>query len=109
GNPFAKRKLRDPDQLEDRRSDAPVVFEYAVQHPLDAPRLLAKLGQADHAAAALQRVELAPHAHQRVAVGAIVGKRAVTVVDGSEDLDRFGEVDVEKLGVEAARVGCEEA
>ena len=51
-------RFRHADQREHRRRHAPVLFEQPVVDALDAPRELAELGEADHPAAALQRVEL---------------------------------------------------
>ena len=65
-------------------------------------------GQADHPAAALQRMELPAHGDERFAIARIVLEHAAMLVDGVENFVGFGQVDVEQFRVEAARVGLEQ-
>jgi hypothetical protein len=71
--------------------------------------VLAELGQPDHPAAALQRVELPAHGAQRLAVAGIRLELAAMRRDRVEDVGGLGEVDVEKLRVEPGRIGGEQA
>ena len=70
---------------------------------------LAELRQADHPAAALQRVELPAHRAQRVTVAWIAGSSRAIRRDRVEHFRGFDQVDLEQLGVESLRVGREQA
>ena len=59
------------DHLEHRRAQRQRAFEEAVEHILDRPAELADAQRADHAAAALERVEGTAHAEQHFAVARI--------------------------------------
>jgi hypothetical protein len=104
-DPLPEARIGHSDQRDDSGCDAPVLLEQPVEDTLHTPRELAELGQADHAAAAFQRVELAAHGNQRFAVARVVLEDRPMRVDRVEHLVGFGQVDVEQFGIERRRVG----
>ena len=68
--------LRDVDQREDRRRDRALLLEQPVHRRLDVVGVFAQLGQADHPAAALERVKAAADRAQRLAVAGVAGRAA---------------------------------
>ncbi len=108
GNPRAEALLRYLDHRQHGRSHDALVLEQPVQDLLDFEGDFAEIGQPDHAAAALQRMELPAHGAQRFAVAMIVGEDAALLGDGVQHLVRLGEIDIEQFGVEPLRIGREQ-
>ena len=75
---------------------------------LDLPGEIAKLRQADHSPAALQRMELPPHRDERFAIGGIVREHAMMFGHRVEDFGGFRQINVEKLAVEFGCIGGEQ-
>ena len=63
-----ERPLGELDEVEKARRGRLLVLQPLVHHLLALPRDLAEVGEADHAAAALERVEAAPDRGERLAV-----------------------------------------
>ena len=99
-DPRAEAPLRLGDHREHGGRDDAFLLEQAVVDLLDLERDLAQVGEADHPAAALERVELSAHGTQRLAIAVVlVQDRALRATVSSTSL-RLREVDVEELRVE---------
>ena len=85
-DPRREFAVRGRDHREHRGRDRMIVLEQPVQNLLDAEGELAQVGQSHHPSAALQRVELAAHGAQRLAIARIAVERMPLLVDRLEHL-----------------------
>ena len=107
-DPRAEIRLGNVEKLEHRRRHIPILFQQAVVKLLDVVGELAEPVQADHQAAALERVELPARRAQRLAIAWIRGELCAIPDNVVEYLGGLDEEDLEELGVEPVGVGGQE-
>src|SRR5207302_6439691 len=96
GYPVGESRARQGDQLKQLGAGRLLPLERAVHDLLDFPGYLAKISQADHAAASLQGMEAAADRRQHFAVAGPLARLRQRRIDTGEHLARFLEEDVEQ-------------
>ena len=89
-----------PQGAGDRRRSRQRAIEQTVHQILDRPRELGEALRADHAAAALQRVERAPHGTQRVRIRRVAIPLRKILRDLRDFLAGFFDEDLDQLGID---------
>ena len=102
---MAEALLRNVDHRQHRRRHRPVFLDEAIADFLGVECEVTQLRQADHATAALKRMESAAHRAQRFPVAGIAREVMQTRRDRIEHFRRLQQVDLEKLAVESVGVG----
>ena len=99
-DPVRERAMREPDELEQAFVCRTVFLLPQVHHLLHRPGRLAQPQQPDHAPAALEGVESAPHRRQLPGVGRLGAAHGETLPDRLEHADGFLQEDGEQLVVD---------
>ena len=101
GDPLRERCAGAGQKLQQRRRRGAHLLQPQVQHLLDFPGRFAQVAQADHAAAALERVEGAAHGGQGLEVIRLCAQGRQRFLDPRQHLDGLLEEHLEQLGVHA--------
>src|ERR1041384_3278962 len=98
--PSRERFARRGEEIEERRPRQPLLLEPQVHELLDFPGDFAQVHQADHAAAALQRMEAAADGRERLEVVGLLAAHRERRLDALQHLGGLFEEDRQELGVD---------
>ena len=107
-HPAPEIRLGDVEEMQHRGRDVALFLEQTVVNLLDVVRELAQLVQADHPAAALDRMELPPRRAQRLAIAEVPFELCAILEHLVEHLGGLDEEDLHQLGVETIGVRREQ-
>ena len=107
-HPLPEIALGHLDHPLDRARHRALFLEQPVVDLLDVVGDFAEVHQADHAPAALQRVEAAADRAQRLAIAVVAHEQGEVIANRVEHLVRLREVDLDQLGIETGRIGGEQ-